>query len=86
MINQSSYSRLKTLGAVGDRYVNITTPDPLALSLEDKSIIPSRPAMDIMSLFSGESKKGDKSKIQNRLGYRSSRCIERAHRNSSKSK
>ena len=56
MVNTSSITQLKTLGALGDRYVNILTTDFAAPSLEDQSIIPSEPSLDMMSFFTGNKK------------------------------
>ena len=53
-VNKSSTTRLKTLGMLGDRYVDISTPDLKAGSLKEGAFIPSRPsAVDIVDLLSG---------------------------------
>ena len=58
-INESSIVQLKTLGMLGDRYVNIFTPDLSAPPLKKGSLIPSKVAPNIMSLLSGSNKKTD---------------------------
>lgn len=58
-INQSSIIQLKTLGMLGDRYVNIFTPDLSAPPLKKGSLIPSKVAPNLMSLLSGGNKKND---------------------------
>ena len=64
MVNQSSYSELRTLGAIGDKYVNIVTSDINASPLENYSTIPSKSAPDVMSLFSGNEKGSVRSTVQ----------------------
>ncbi|MCY4512356.1 MAG: MlaD family protein [Bdellovibrionales bacterium] len=58
-INQSSIVQLKTLGMLGDRYVNIFTPDLEAQPLKKGSLIPSKIAPNLMNLLSGGNKKNN---------------------------
>lgn len=59
VINQSSVVHLKTLGVLGDRYVNIFTPDLSAPPLEKGALIPSQSTLGLMNLLSGNNKKDD---------------------------
>ena len=59
VINQSSVVQLKTLGMLGDRYVNIFTSDLAAPPLEKGALIPSQSTPGLMNLLSGGNKKND---------------------------
>ena len=59
VINQSSVVQLKTLGMLGDRYVNIFTSDLAAPPLEKGTLIPSQSTPGLMNLLSGGNKKND---------------------------
>ena len=56
IINETSRAHLKTQGALGDRYINITTDDLSAAQLPEGSFIPSALEWDIISIFTGGSK------------------------------
>ena len=59
-INQSSVVQLKTLGILGDRYVNIFTSDLAAPPLEKGTLIPSRSTSGLINnLLSDSNKKND---------------------------
>ena len=58
-INQSSVVQLKTLGVLGDRYVNVFTSDLEAPPLEKGDLIPSQSTSGLMNLISGNNKKDD---------------------------
>ena len=59
IINQSSMIQLKTLGVLGDRYVDISTSDLAAPPLEKGALIPSQSSSEIINLFSDGKKAGD---------------------------
>lgn len=59
VINQSSVVQLKTLGMLGDRYVNIFTSDLAAPPLEKRALIPSQSTSGLMNLLSSGSNKKD---------------------------
>ena len=53
-VNQSSVSRLETLGVLGDRYINISTPDLSAPPLKKGVSIPSQPSRNPLEWLSNE--------------------------------
>lgn len=59
IINQSSVIQLKTLGVLGDRYMDISTPDLEAPPLEKGALIPSQSSSEIINLFSDDKKSND---------------------------
>ena len=55
IINKTSRARLRVQGALGDRYIDITTEDLSAEPLPEGALLPSAPAWDIVSLLTGGS-------------------------------
>ncbi len=53
LINESSRVHLKTQGALGDRYLNIITPDLSAPLIPEGGLAPSAPEWDIMTFLTG---------------------------------
>jgi len=63
MINQSSAVEIKNSGALGDRYINISTKDLSAEKLEAGTLLPYKKRSNLLSFFT-ESNKNSKNSIQ----------------------
>ena len=61
IITKSSFVELKNSGALGDRYINIMTPDSSAPRLKKGSVIPFKKTSNILSLLTGGGQKTQKS-------------------------
>ena len=57
IITQSSVVELKNSGALGDRYLNVTTPDLSAPKLKKGAVIPYKKTSNILSFLTGEGQK-----------------------------
>lgn len=60
LINESSRAHLKTQGALGDRYINIITPDLSAPPIPEGGLVPSAPEWDLVSFLTGSLGGGQK--------------------------
>ena len=69
MINQSSTAQLKVQGALGDRYISITTKDLEEEPLLPNSSIPSKASLDLMELISGSGNKKSVQTILDEVAY-----------------
>lgn len=65
-LTESSFIEIKTAGALGDRYINVNTPDLSAKQLKKGSLIPYKKSSTLLSLLTGSGKDTKKS-IQNIL-------------------
>ena len=61
IMTESTFAELKNSGPLGDRYINVITPDLSAPKLEKGSVIPYKKTSNIMSLLMGDGQKTKKS-------------------------
>jgi len=66
MINSSSVVEIKNSGALGDRYLNISTKDLSAESIKKGNLIPYKKSSNLLSFFMEDNKKS-KNSIQDLL-------------------
>jgi len=67
MINESSIVEIKNAGALGDRYLNISTKDLTAKKIAIGSLIPYKKSSNLLSFFMESNKKSKKNPIQDLL-------------------
>lgn len=66
MINSSSVVEIKNSGALGDRYINISTKDLSAKKIKNGNLIPYKKTSNLLSFFTEDNKKS-KNSIQDIL-------------------
>ena len=64
ILTESSFTEIKTAGALGDRYINVNTPDLSAKQVKRGALITYKESSDLLSLLTGKSK-DTKQSVQN---------------------